>query len=353
MKRLFLTLLAGLLLHCGIGNAQNNAQGESAADFDKRMQWFKDAKFGMFIHFGLYSQLGGIYKGKAYDGYAEWIHANANIPSKEYASLLSTWNPKNFDADKVARLAKSAGMKYVVLTTKHHEGFCLWDSRYTDFDIASTPMKGRDIVKEMAEACRKYGLRFGTYYSIIDFHDESQYPNAAGTDGWSRWGNLLMIPEKKEAYITYMKNQLKELIENYDTDILWFDGDWVKWWNMQSGTDLYQYLRTLKPSIIINNRVAKREQFKRDFGTPEQEHPGSKPDHYWEACYTMNGSWGFKKEDQKWKTSADIYQKLKEINGMGGNLLLNIGPDGNGNIPQPSIDILNEVGEMLTKKEAP
>lgn len=330
--------------------AQVNYLKESKEDFKKRMQWFADAKFGMFIHFGLYSQLGGIYNGKTVGEYAEWIQANADISREDYAKLINTWNPKNFDADKVVKLAKEAGMKYLVITTKHHEGFCLWNSEYTDFDIASSQMKERDLIKELSVACKKQGIVFGTYYSIIDWHHSSQYRNEEGKDNNARWFHVKMIPEKKEEYITYMKNQIRELIEKYDTEILWFDGDWADWWDMKNGEDLYQYIRTLKPSIIINNRVAKRDQFKKDFGTPEQETPGDALDHYWEACYTMNDSWGFKKNDHNWKNTDVVFKKLAEINQRGGNLLLNIGPDGNGDVPEESVRILRGVGQKLKEK---
>jgi len=328
--------------------AQIGPLNESKADFDKRMEWFTDAKYGMFIHFGLYSQLGGIYKGKSAEGYSEWIQATLDIPKEEYAQLIKTWKPKNFNADAIVALAKEAGMKYLVVTTKHHEGFCLWDSKYTKFDIASSPMKGRDFIKELADACRKYGIKFGTYYSIIDWNHEAQHRNS-GDNSWARWGDIAMKPERKQEYVTYMKNQLKELIKKYNTEMIWFDGDWVGWWDMEQGLDLYQYLRKLKPSLIINNRVAKRDLFKYDFGTPEQGHPGEVQDHLWEACYTMNESWGFKEEDHSWKSADDILAKLKEINGKGGNLLLNIGPDGNGKVPAESATILKEVGERLQK----
>ncbi|HIB8181458.1 TPA: alpha-L-fucosidase [Elizabethkingia anophelis] len=346
-KTNFILICAFLMCISGLINAQVNYLEESKPKFDKRMKWFKDAKFGMFIHFGLYSQLGGEYKGISAPGYAEWIEAELDIPREEYAELIKTWNPKDLNADKIVKLAKDAGMKYVVITTKHHEGFCLWDSAYTEFDIASSPMKGRDILKEFADACKKYGLKFGTYYSIIDWHDVSQYRNPEGESNADHWGQISMKPEKKAEYITYMKNQIKELIDRYNTDMIWFDGDWANWWDMESGKDLYQYIRSLKPSIIINNRVAKRSQFKKDFGTPEQEHPDTALDHYWEACYTMNGSWGYKASDNNWKNAEDILKKLNDINNRGGNLLLNIGPDGSGNVPIPSVTILQKVGKKL------
>lgn len=347
--RLKRNFLITTLYLCGLTSiqAQNETiNEETPAEFKQRMEWFTDAKFGMFIHLGLYSSLGGEYQGKQADGYAEWIQSTLDIPSTEYALLANSWNPQNFDADLIARTAKKAGMKYIVITTKHHEGFCLWNSRYTDFDIASTPMKRRDILKELSKACKKQGIRFGTYYSIIDWHHPSQERNSKGKDAWGRWAQISMKPGHKAEYVQYMKKQIKELIDRYDTDILWFDADWVDWWTLEDGKELYQYIRSLKPSILINNRVAKRAVFKKDFGTPEQEHPGQSQDHYWEACYTLNESWGYKKQDHQWKNAQTVVNKLQDINAKGGNLLLNIGPDGDGNVPQESLDILNEAGKI-------
>ena len=340
----FLILL--LVITTGFAQDKINYLEESKVDFSERMQWFNDAKYGMFIHFGLYSQLGGIYKGNDEGRYAEWIQGNQNIPSEEYVKLLDTWNPKDFNADKIVKLAKKAGMKYLVITTKHHEGFCLWDSKYTDFDIANTPMKGRDFIKELADACKKYNIVFGTYYSITDWHQGSQY-----VEEGKGWGMMKMHEGRKEEYVQYLKNQIKELIENYDSNIIWFDGDWVDWWTLEDGNDLYQYIRELKPSIIINNRVSKRKIFKKDFGTPEQFHLENKVDYYWEACYTMNDSWGFKIKDTDWKSAEVVYEKQKDINEKGGNFLLNIGPDGDGNVPKESVKILKKVGKMLAKEE--
>lgn len=351
MKRI-VTFFYSICFIATVGCGQHTTvySDESSEDFDKRLSWFNDAKYGMFIHFGLYSQLGGEWKGDKSGKYAEWIQSNADIAAQEYAMLVTTFNPKNFDADFIAATAKKAGMKYIVITSKHHEGFCLWDSEYTNYDVASTPFAGRDILAELSEACKKHGLKFCTYYSIIDWHHPSQERNIDGKEGGSPWGQIKMKPGKKQEYITYMKNQIKELIDNYDTEILWFDGDWVHWWDMESGQDLYNYILELKPDIIINNRVAKRKIFKKDFGTPEQEHPEGELKYYWEACYTMNNSWGFKKSDTDWKSPEVVYEKLKDINGKGGNLLLNIGPDGNGEVPKESVDILLEVGEMLKKE---
>ena len=344
---LLLALMIGVTIHA---QTEKDYVNESKDDFENRMQWFTNADYGMFIHFGLYSQLGGVWQGDSIEGYSEWIQSTADIASQEYAMLTHTFNPKDFDAEFIVKTAKAAGMKYLVITTKHHEGFCLWDSKYTNFDVASTPFK-RDILAELSASCKKHGIRFGTYYSIIDWHHPSQERNIDGNDSGGWWGQVRMKTGRKQEYVTYMKNQIKELIDNYDTDILWFDGDWVHWWNNELGEDLYNYIRGLKPDIIINNRVAKRSNFSKDFGTPEQEHLDSVVDYEWEACYTINGSWGYKIADTNWKQPQEIYTKLKDINAKGGNLLLNIGPDGNGNIPEESVKVLLEVGEMLKREK--
>lgn len=342
-------LIFALLLTATVCFCQKNYLEESEADFAQRMKWFTDAKYGMFIHFGLYSQLGGIYEGNDEGRYAEWIQANQQIPKSEYIKLIHTWNPEKFDADTIVAIAKKAGMKYLVVTSKHHEGFCLFESEFTDYDIASSPMAGRDFIRELSEACKKQGIHFGTYYSIIDWnHPSHDIPdaNAKEVDG-KRWQNPSLLPGKKAEYVQYMKNQVKELIDKYDTEILWFDGDWADYWTLEDGNDLYQYIRELKPDILINNRVSKRKIFKKDFGTPEQFHPDSKLKHYWEACYTMNDSWGFKIKDTDWKSPEEVYEKLTDINNKGGNFLLNVGPDGQGEIPEESVDILLEVGKMI------
>ena len=344
---LLITLLTAVSSHT---QTKIDFVNESQNDFKNRMQWFTDAGYGMFIHFGLYSQLGGVWKGNAIEGYSEWIQSSADIASQEYAMLTHTFNPVDFDAEFIVKTAKEAGMKYIVITTKHHEGFCLWNSKHTNFDVASTPFK-RDILAEVSASCKKHGIKFGTYYSIIDWHHPSQERNIDGKSGWGWWAEVRMKTGRKQEYITYMKNQIKELIDNYDTDILWFDGDWVHWWSNELGEDLYNYIRGLKPDILVNNRVAKRSSFTKDFGTPEQLHLENKVDYEWEACYTLNGSWGYKIADTNWKQPQQVYDIIKDINAKGGNLLLNIGPDGDGNVPEESVRVLLQVGEILNKSQ--
>lgn len=283
------------------------------------MQWFNSDRFGLFIHWGIYAVLGGEYQGKRVTGYAEWIQAKADIPREKYTQPTKRFNPVSFNPEKWVLAAKAAGMKYLVITTKHHDGFCLWPSEYTTYDIAdATPFK-RDILAELSAACKKHGIKFGTYYSLIDWHHPSQEPKAGTKGSWAKWGNIGMKPGRKKEYVQYMKNQIKELIEKYDTEILWFDGDWNPWWTMQDGDDLYRYIRLLKPSIIINNRVSKCAKFKYDFGTPENMTPGSALNHYWEACWIMNHTWGYSKHDKKWKSDRVLIQKLVDIASKGGN----------------------------------
>ncbi len=349
MKNRFAILLASLAIALGT-SAQSESvkpKAESLEAYKDRVEWFSEAQYGMFIHFGLYSVLGGEWQGEQAGWYSEWIQASKSIPRDEYAKIAEDFNPKKFDADFIARTAKEAGMKYLVITSKHHEGFCLWDSAYTEFDVANTPFAGRDILGELSKACKKQGIKFGIYYSIIDWHHPSQAPRMDQDDAFNRWGMTKMLDGKKEEYIDYQTHQILELIERYDPSILWFDGDWADWWTLEDGIRLYNTIREADPDIIVNNRVAKRDGFHLDYVTQEQEHFETAFPLHWEACYTMNESWGYKKHDDAWKSAETVYEKLKDINQKGGNLLLNVGPDENGEIQTEAIDILKRVSKML------
>lgn len=327
---------------------------ESLEAYNERMQWFVDAQYGMFIHFGLYSQLGGEWKGKPMPRvkYSEWIAADFEIPREEYAAeLLHDFNPAQFDADLIVRTAKAAGMKYLVITSKHHDGFCLWDSDYTEFDVGSTPFNGRDILAELNEACKQHGLKFGLYYSVLDWNHPTQVPSLQAVDVDWRWGRTYLRDGGGEyvkgVYATYQKNQILELIKKYDPAILWFDGEWVEWWTNQDGIELYNAIREASPHAIINNRVGKRQTFEADFVTKEQRHFEDAFPKHWEACYTMNESWGYRKGDDNWKDAVTVYEKLKDVNTKGGNLLLNVGPDGNGVVQEEAVSILLQAGKLL------
>ncbi|WP_372806774.1 alpha-L-fucosidase [Pontiella sp.] len=335
LKNLGLILSVGLVSSLCVTRAAE-LMPESDEAYRQRMQWFTDAQFGLFIHYGVYSTLGGEWNGQPVQKYAEWIQRWGQITPEEYIPLAANFRPDKLDADRWVKTAREAGMKYMVITTKHHEGFCLWDSAYTEYDLGEATGFDRDILGELKAACDKYGLKFGTYYSIIDWHHPSQ--RASLVSGMQTPMN------DKEGYVAYMKAQLKELIERYHPAVMWFDGDWAKWWTMDDGIDLYNYLRGLDPELIINNRVAKRSQFKKDYGTPENSTPDAALDHVWEACWTVNHSWGFKKSDTRWKSTKELIQKQIDINTKGGNLLLNVGPQADGSWPEESIQQLKAMG---------
>ncbi|WP_242202150.1 alpha-L-fucosidase [Aestuariivivens insulae] len=329
---------------------------EPKTDFDERMAWWRNARFGMFIHWGPYAVPAGIHHGENIKGIGEWIMFNAKIPIAEYETYAKQFNPANFNADEWAKLMKDAGMKYVVITSKHHDGFGLWDSKVSQYDIVDFSPYKKDILKQLSEACKKYGIKFGTYHSIMDWH----HPNAQG-DTYT--GSRDITDEDKaefKIYLeAYLKPQLKELITQYDTDIMWFDGEWVEEFTHDQGKALYQYVRELKPSIIINNRVDKGRQgmqgmnkadadYAGDFGTPEQEILESAAASDWESCMTMNDTWGFKSQDHNWKSTTVLVHNLIDIVAKGGNYLLNVGPTAEGLIPEPSVERLKEMGTWLS-----
>ncbi|HAV12663.1 MAG TPA: hypothetical protein DCX06_04070 [Opitutae bacterium] len=320
---------------------------ESIEEYQQRMQWFVDAPYGMFIHFGLYSILGGEWKGERTWVYAEWIQAGLNIPSDDYSELIHEFNPTGFDAEKIVRAARDAGMVYLVVTAKHHEGFCLWDSQYTEFDVASSPFAGRDILAELKQACDMYGIKFGLYYSIIDWNHPTQEPDMFARRDRFRWKHIELVKGREQEYFDYQTNQVLELIEKYEPTLLWFDGDWADWWTLEEGVKLYNAIRESDPEIIVNNRVAKRDVFELDYVTQEQRHFEEAFPKYWEGCYTMNSSWGYKYDDDKWKDAETVYHKLKDINEKGGSLLLNVGPDGSGVVQPEAYSILRETAQLL------
>jgi len=315
-----------------------------------RMDWWREARFGLFIHWGLYSIPAGQWDGST--DHAEWIRHTAQIPLDQYNELVSKFNPEKFDASEWVSFAKNAGIKYIVITSKHHDGFCLWDSKETDFDIMSTPFK-RDILKELSDACSKEGIVLCFYHSIMDWHHPDYLPRRM-------WENDREVKDADIArYVAYMKNQLNELLANYgEIGVLWFDGEWEETWTHENGKYLYNYLRNRYPDLIINNRVDKGRTdmagmtsdstFFGDFGTPEQEVPSTGlPGIDWESCITMNDNWGYNKYDNHWKSSEDLIRTLIDVTSKGGNLLLNVGPTSEGLFPDSSIKRLNDIGEWM------
>jgi alpha-L-fucosidase len=319
------------------------SQGEQARRFDvpppADLSWWRDARFGMFVHWGPVSLRGteiGWSRGK-------------EVPVEEYDALYRRFNPTAFDAGAWARLAKDAGMKYLVLTTKHHDGFCLWDSALTDYDIMSTPFR-RDVVRELADACRREGLVFCAYHSICDWR-HPDYP--LGSPG----GKTRKPAPDMDRYARYLKGQLAELLEGCGPlGILWFDGDWEEPWSEARGQDLYRFVRGLQPSVIVNNRVGKSREdmagtsagagFYADYDTPEQQVGRYRDDRPWESCITICEQWAWKPGDTL-KSLEQCVRTLVSCAGGDGNLLLNVGPMPNGEIEGRQADRLREMGTWL------
>ncbi len=356
---LIIVMSSFAFVSCSKQSPPKNYLNETKEQRDARMKWWREARFGMFIHWGVYAVPAGEYKGQRVKGIGEWIQAHLNIPREEYEQFAKKFNPVKFDAAQWVSLARQAGMKYIVITSKHHDGFALWDSKVTDWDVVDATPYGKDILAQLSKECQKQGVRFCVYYSILDWHHPAQYVDPDAKNPRAGHGRNKIHPEQKQEYIDYMKAQLKEIITNYDPGVLWFDGEWVEWWTEKDGKDLYNYVRSLNPDIIINNRVGKGRQgmeglskgpeYVGDFGTPEQQIPDTGlPGVDWESCMTMNDTWGYKYFDDNWKSSETLIRNLIDIASKGGNYLLNVGPTAEGLIPEPSVQKLKEIGKWMS-----
>ena len=289
----------------------------------RRIKWWQEARFGMFIHWGLYSQLGR----------HEWVMNRERIPVKEYEKLADSWHPKERPAREWARLAKQAGMKYMVLTTKHHEGFCLWDTKQTDYNAVKHG-PGRDLVREYVEACREFGLKVGFYYSLMDWH----HPDGA----------LCAKDEKaRRRFLDFTQGCVRELCTNYGKlDILWYDVSWpLRPAEQWESVKMSAMARELQPDIIINNR----SQLDEDFGTPEEHVTAESAGRNWEACMTFNGSWGYMPSAIDWRSVREVIGMLRTAAGGQGNLLLNIGPKPDGSVPEEAYERLIPLGQWVEK----
>ncbi|MCW3467979.1 alpha-L-fucosidase [Chitinophaga nivalis] len=301
------------------------------------LKWFSEAKFGLFIHWGLYAQLAGKWNDSSYYGSGEWIMQRAKAPAAAYAQVASSFNPVKFDAEAWVKTAKASGFKYIVITAKHHEGFSMYDSKVTEFDIMdATPYK-KDPMKALSVACRQQGIPFGFYYSqFLDWHE----PNGGGNN-WD------FDPQQKD-YLAYYRSksipQLKELLTNYGPlGLVWFDmpGGLTKAQTQQ----LTDTLRRLQPGCLFSSRIGHELGDYRDFGdseVPPVPIPGA-----WESIYTHNDSWGYIRHDLNFKSPASLIRLLSNVASKGGNLLLNVGPDGDGAWPAASIQYLQAVGKWL------
>ena len=311
---------------------------ETKAERDARMKWWREAKFGMFIHWGVYSVPAGVYDGKPINGIGEWIMNKGKIPVARYAEYTKEFNPVKFDADRWVEIAKNAGMKYIVITSKHHDGFAMFHSKTSPYNIYdATPFK-RDPLKELAAACEKQGIKLGFYYSQAqDWH----HPGGAAAGGhWDKAQDGDMTKYIQEIAVP----EIREILTNYGkVSVLWFDTpkDMTK-----ERAEMILPLLSLQPGIIWNNRLG--GGYKGDTETPEQQIPrqGFK-DRDWETCMTMNKTWGFKKNDHEWKPVKDLLHNLIDIASKGGNYLLNVGPTSEGEIPEPSVERLEAIGKWM------
>lgn len=303
---------------------------------DTKQQWFKDAKYGLFIHWGLYSILAGEWNGQKTDWIGEWIMNTLDIPVEEYEKLAAQFNPVNFDADSlVKKAAQDWGMKYLVVTAKHHDGFALYHSKYSPYNVVDATPYGKDIVRALSDACKKYGMKFCFYYSQAqDWHDPDGYMAMHDNShkDFRRYLDRICLP------------QLRELLTGYgDIGLIWFDTPMGI--TDEQSREIVDLVKSLQPNCIVSGRIGNNlgeYMTTGDNFIPALPYYGD-----WEVPATLNDTWGFKRDDHNWKKPEDLIRLLVKINSRGGNYLLNIGPDALGNIPQPSIDALDRVGAFL------
>jgi alpha-L-fucosidase len=349
MKTRTLSIFILLLLLIAVQTSYSQLPIETDAQKAQRMKWWTDARFGMFIHWGLY----------ALPARHEWVKNMERMTNEQYQKYFDLFNPDMYNPKEWAKMAKEAGMKYVVLTAKHHEGFCLFDSKFTDYKSTNTPF-GRDIIKEYVEAFRAEGLKVGFYYSLIDWHHpdytiDSNHPQRQGSD--SAYARL-NIGRDMNKYREYLKNQVRELLTNYgEISIIWFDfsfpGKNGKGHDDWDSENLLKLARSLQPGIIVDDRLDLRDvEGGFDFVSPEQVKVGKWPEVNgkrvpWETCQTFSGSWGYYRDEQTWKNNAQLLELLIESVSKGGNLLLNVGPTARGTFDPRAQDRLKGMGEWM------
>ena len=348
MKRALLVLLIIVVVN-QLSFSQKKIWDETAEQKTERMKWWTDARFGMFIHWGLYAQAAR----------HEWVKKNERISDEDYQKYFEIFNPDLFDPAEWAKKAKAAGMKYAVITTKHHEGFNMFASDYTDYNVMNTPY-GKDIIKQWVDAFRAEGLGVGFYYSLIDWHHpeytiDRVHPQSAST---KEEYDELNKGRDMNVYRKYLKNQVREILTNYGKiDILWLDysfpGEFGKGRDDWGAVDLMKMVRDLQPGIIVNDRADLKDyQGGWDFTTPEQFKVDAWPEENgvripWETCQTFSGSWGYYRDELTWKDNKQLLTLLIETVSKGGNLLLNVGPTARGTFDYRADNALAEMGEWM------
>lgn len=319
----------------------SSVPGEAKEQRDARMAWWRDAKFGMFVHWGVYSVPAGYYREKPISGIGEWIMNRGKIPMAEYQSFAKDFTADKFDASSFVAAAKSAGMKYIVITSKHHDGFAMFDSKVNDWTMVKASPFKKDPLKELAEECRKQGVKLGFYYS------QAQDWNNGGSAVDGKWD-----PAQEHDMDDYIDKvaipQITEILSNYGPDtpaVVWWDTP--KEMTKERAARIDAVVQKLRPGLIQNNRLG--GGFSGDTETPEQYiPPQGYPGRDWESCMTLNDTWGFKKDDTNWKSTETLIRNLCDIASKGGNYLLNVGPDSHGEIPEESRKRLAEVGRWMS-----
>ena len=340
-KQIVFTIVLALAAGKSVAIAQTNKTDkiETKEQRDARMGWWREAKFGMFIHWGVYSVPAGYYHDKPVAGIGEWIMNKGKIPMAEYQQFAKEFNPIKFDAQAWVMAAKAAGMKYIVITSKHHDGFAMFDSKASPWNIVQASPYGKDPLKDLAAACRDNQVKLGFYYS------QAQDWNNGGAAAGGKWD-----PAQEHSMDDYIDKiavpQVKEILSNYGEfpAVLWWDTP--RDMNKDRAQKLYDAVQALRPNMIMNNRLG--GGFKGDTETPEQKIPAKGfPGRDWETCMTLNNTWGFKRDDNNWKSTQTLIRNLCDIASKGGNYLLNVGPTSEGLIPQPSLERLAEVGVWM------
>lgn len=330
MNRRFLFLTALLLLAVFPVMGQE-PQKEDSASYEKRMEWFGNAKLGIFIHWGIY----------AVRGVSEsWSFYNEYLPYDEYMSQAKGFTAKNYNPNAWVDLIKESGAQYTVITTKHHDGMALWDTKAGELSMKKCTPAKRDLITPFAKEVRSHGLKLGLYYSLLDWSNEN-YPNK--TKNQKRYTN---DPQRWDKFVKFNMAQLSELSNEFNPDLFWFDGDWEQTAEAWHSSDIIKLLRKKNPNVIVNSRI----QGYGDYATPEQGIPVTRPSaEYWELCQTINDSWGYQPTDQNFKSPYQVLRTFCDCLSNGGNLLLDIGPREDGTIPQEEVDVLKELGRWTHK----
>jgi alpha-L-fucosidase len=337
MKKTYLFISICLVAFLGFSSLAWGGPASAQGLKNERTQWFQDAKFGLFIHWGVYSMLGR----------EEWARQLCQIPLSEYQYYADHFNPVLYNPDEWVRLAKDAGVKYIVITSKHHDGFCMFDTKYTNYNIMHSEF-GKDALGMLVEACKKNQMPIGFYYSIMDWNHPDYLPRRTWETGRpTRDADF-------SRYMDYAINQIQELMTKYDPAILWFDGQWEHTNEEQRAPEIAEMLFKMKPNLLINDRLFKQEPGLGDFGTPENFVPttgvrnADGTPRLWEACYTMNfNGWGYNRYETEFHSSSQLIRQLIEIASKGGNLLLNVGPMPDGTIQPEFAARLKRMGEWL------